>query len=83
MKITRTIVTNIYTAHFDDGTVERINGRYSYVGAKEVLQKSHPNVPIKTFEISQKSVKYAMELEDFIRNATVIKIIFKKEICAF
>lgn len=73
MKITRTIVTCIYTAHFDDGTAESINGRYSYAGAKAVLQKIHPDVPIKTIEISQKSVKYAMELEDFIRNATVIE----------
>lgn len=73
MKITRTIVTNIYTAHFDDGTVESINGRYSYAGAKAVLQKIHPGMPINAIEISQKSVKYAMELEDFIRNATVIE----------
>lgn len=72
MKITRTIVTNIYTAHFDDGTVESINGRYSYAGAKAILQKIHPDVPISTVEISQEAVKYGMELEDFIRNATVI-----------
>ena len=73
MKITRTIVTNIYTAHFDDGTVESINGRYSYAGAKAALQNYHPNVPINTIEISQISAKYTMELEDFIRNATLVE----------
>lgn len=73
MKITRTIVTNIYTAHYDDGNVESITGRYSYAGARTILQKCHPSVPINTIEISQESVKYGMKLEDFIRNATVIE----------
>lgn len=36
-------------------------------------QKSNPSVPINTIEISQEAVKYGMELEDFIRNATVIE----------
>ena len=45
MKITRTVVTNIYTAHYAEGIVEEIRGRYSY----------------------------AMELEDFIKNAAVVE----------
>lgn len=73
MKITRTVVTNIYTAHFDNGTVEEIRGRYSYAGAKAILQSIHPEAAINTVEISQESVKYAMELEDFIKNATVVE----------
>lgn len=73
MKITRTVVTNIYTAHYADGIVEEIRGRYSYAGAKSVLQDMHPEAAITTVEISQESVKYAMELEDFIKNATVVE----------
>lgn len=33
----------------------------------------HPEAGITTVEISQESVKYAMELEDFIENATVVE----------
>lgn len=73
MKITRTVVTNIYTAHYADGIVEEIRGRYSYAGAKSILQDMHPEAVITTVEISQESVKYAMELEDFIKNATVVE----------
>lgn len=73
MKITRTVVTNIYTAHYAGGIVEEIRGRYSYAGAKAILQDIHPEAPIYTIEISQESVKYAMELEDFIKNASVVK----------
>lgn len=73
MKITRTVVTNIYTAHFDNGCVEEIRGRYSYAGAKAILQSIHPDTAINTVEISQESVKYAMELEDFIKNAVVVE----------
>lgn len=74
MKITRTVVTNIYTAHFDNGIVEEIRGRYSYAGAKTILQSIHPDAAINTVEISQESVKkYAMELDDFIKNATVVE----------
>lgn len=72
MKITRTVVTNIYTAHYADGIVEEIRGRYSYAGAKSILQDKHPEAAITTVEISQESVKYAMELEDFIKNASVV-----------
>lgn len=73
MKITRTVVTNIYTAHYADGIVEEIRGRYSYAGAKSILQDIHPETAINTVEISQESVKYAMELEDFIKNATLVE----------
>lgn len=73
MKITRTVITNIYTAHFENGVVEEIRGRYSYAGAKNVLQGMHPEAAINTVEISQESVKYAMELEDFIKNAVVVE----------
>lgn len=73
MKITRTVVTNIYTAHFDNGIVEEIRGRYSYARAKAILQSIHPDEAINTVEISQESVKYAMELDDFIKNATVVE----------
>ena len=73
MKITRTVVTNIYTAHFDNGIVEEIRGRYSYAGAKAILQRVHPDEAINTLEISQESVKYAMELDDFIKNAMVVE----------
>lgn len=73
MKITRTVVTNIYTAHYADGIVEEIRGRYSYAGAKSILQDMRPEAAITTVEISQESVKYAMELEDFIKNAAVVE----------
>lgn len=73
MKITRTVVTNIYTAHYADGIVEEIRGRYSYTGAKSILQDMHPEAAITTVEISQESVKYEMDLEDFIKNATVVE----------
>lgn len=73
MKITRTVVTNIYVAHYENGMVEEIRGRYSYAGAKTILQDMHPEAVINTVEISQESVKYAMELEDFIKNATVVE----------
>ena len=73
MKITRTVVTNIYTAHYDDGGADEIRGRYSYERAKSILQDMHPDVEINTVEISQESAKYAMELEDFIKNATVVE----------
>ena len=73
MKITRTIVTNIYTAHFDNGAIEVIRGKYSYAGAKAILQKIHPDDAINTIEISQEFVKYGMESEDFINHATVIE----------
>lgn len=73
MKITRTVVTNIYTAHYADGIVEEIRGRYSYAGAKSILHDMHPEAAITAVEISQESVKYAMELEDFIKNATVVE----------
>ena len=73
MKITRTVVTNLYTAHYDDGTVAEIRGNYSYAGAKSILKGIHPEAAINTVEISQESVKYAMELEDFIKNATVVE----------
>ena len=73
MKITRTVLTNIYKAHYSDGTVDEIRGRYSYAGAKSILQDMHKESPITTMEISQESVKYAMELEDFIKNATVVE----------
>ena len=73
MKITRTVVTNIYTAHFDNGIVEKIRGRYSYARAKTILQSIHPDAAINAVEISQESAKYAMELEDFIKNARVVE----------
>lgn len=73
MKITRTVVTNIYTAHYADGIVEEIRGRYSYAGAKSILRDMHPEAAITTVEISQESVKYEMDLEDFIKNATVVE----------
>lgn len=73
MKITRTVVTNIYTAHYADGIVEEIRGRYSYASAKSIFQDMHPEAAITTVEISQESVKYAMELEDFIKNASVVE----------
>ena len=73
MKITRTVVTNIYTAHFDNGIVEEIRGRYSYARAKAILQSIHPDAVINAVEISQESVKYAMDLEDFVKNAIVVK----------
>lgn len=73
MKITRTVVTNIYTAHFDNGIVEKIRGRYSYARAKNILQSIHPDAAINAVEISQESTKYAMELEDFIKNARVVE----------
>lgn len=74
MNITRTVVTNIYRAHFDNGSVEEIRGRYSYAGAKAILQNIHPDAAINTVEISQESVKYAMDLDDFIKNATVVNV---------
>ena len=37
------------------------------------MQNMHPEAAITTVEISQESVKYAMELEDFIKNATVVE----------
>ena len=73
MKITRTVVTNIYTAHFDNGIVETIRGRYSYARAKTILRSIHPDAAINTLEIYQESTKYAMELEDFIKNARVVE----------
>ena len=42
-------------------------------GAKSILQDMHPEAAITTVEISQESVKYAMELEDFIKNAAVVE----------
>ena len=40
---------------------------------KAILQSIHPDAAINTVEISQESVKYAMDLEDFIKNATVVE----------
>lgn len=37
------------------------------------MQDMHPEAAITTVEISQESVKYAMELEDFIKNAAVVE----------
>lgn len=37
------------------------------------MQNIHPDVAINTVEISQESVKYAMELEDFIKSATIVE----------
>lgn len=53
--------------------MEEVRGRYSYAGAKSILQDMHPEAAITTVEISQESVKYEMDLEDFIKNATVIE----------
>ena len=77
MKITRTVVTNIYTAHFDGGITEEIKGRYSYAGAKKLLQELHPDDLINTIEITQESTKYGMELEEFLKHAAVIDNIQK------
>lgn len=73
MQITRTVVTNIYTAKYADGTISEIRGRYSYSGAKSILQSMHPEAEITAVEITQESFKYAMEIEDFIKNATLVE----------
>ena len=73
MKITRTIVINIYTAKYADGTVNEIRGNYTYASAKSILHSMHPEAEITTVEITQESFKYAMELEDFIKNATLVE----------
>ena len=73
MKITRTVVTRIFKAHYSDGTVDEIKGRYSYAGAKTILKNMHKELDINTIEISQEYTKYSMDIEDFIKNATVVE----------
>lgn len=80
MKITRTITTNIYTAHFDNGLTAEIAGRYSYAAAKAELQKNYPGAKINAIEITQASKKYEMPLDDFIKYAAEVEQLknFKK-----
>lgn len=54
--------------------MDEIRGKYSYERARSILKDMHKESPIITIEISRgDSVKYAMELEDFIKNATVVE----------
>lgn len=73
MKITRTIATNIYTANFDGGITEEIRGRYSYAGAKKMLQKIHPDKEINRVTISQEFTKYGMDIDEFLKYASIIE----------
>lgn len=72
MKITRTIVTNVYTAHYESGAIEKITGKYSYAGARSILQKIHPDDGIHLIEITEESKKYEMPLDDFIKYANEV-----------